>query len=525
MSPDAQTPSAGARPGAPEGAAAGGPTRGIGGRTLRGMMWAYGSYVGGRLLVLVATAVLARLLTPEEFGLVALALIFTGLLDTVKDLGVTQALIVVPASEETERAETVFAISVGLGITLTLAAVALSPLAANFFDEPELVGLLSLLGLNFFLRSLGATHYALAQKRMDFRVRTIAELSDVVLRGGVGIGLAFAGAGAWTLVIGYLVGTLAMTCALWILVRWRPRLRPKREHMRQLVGFGGTLTGIDIVGSFIANIDYIFVGKILGPATLGLYTLAFRLPELLVRNLGVVAAQVLYPAFAAVERGALDHAFLVSVRYTLMVTLPFAVALGVLAEPFVLAAFGDQWTGAIEAMRVLAVYALISTLAIPAGTAYKATGRAGVLLMLAIPRAVLLVVTLALFTDDGIVAVAWCQAGGTTLLALANTVMASRLLGVQMRRMCAAVWPPVAAGAAMAGVLYFLEGAIDSPWPALLAGGAAGVLVYVGTLWLLARETLVDLLTKAMPDRFGRAQEVVSPETGSGGTEPPRAVP
>src|SRR5918999_4585018 len=151
---------------------------GIATRTLRGAAWAYGSYVGGRVLVLASTALLARLLAPAEFGLVALALIFIALLETVADLGLSQSLVIV-RHNVLEHADTVFTASVLVGTGLACATAAIAPLAALFFHEPALLGLLPVLGANFLLRSLGTTHYALAQRRIDFRSRTAAELADV----------------------------------------------------------------------------------------------------------------------------------------------------------------------------------------------------------------------------------------------------------------------------------------------------------------------------------------------------------
>ena len=152
-------------------------------RTARGMAWAYGSYVGGRVLVLVATAILARLLTPEEFGVVALALAFTLFLDMLKDFGIAEALIIVEEGEVDAKAETAWVVMQVGGLLLLGVAAALGPVAADFYDEPQLVGMLPVLGLTFVLRSFGAVHYALAQKRMDFQVRTAAEMADVVVRG------------------------------------------------------------------------------------------------------------------------------------------------------------------------------------------------------------------------------------------------------------------------------------------------------------------------------------------------------
>jgi PST family polysaccharide transporter len=156
------------------------PEEGLSRRTMIGMAWAYGSYAGGRVLVLVATAILARLLTPDDFGLVALALTFTGFLDMLKDFGVAEALVVTDEEEVEDKAETAFVIMQFGGLFVFGVTVLLGPVAAGFYDEPELRWMLPALGLTFVLRSLGATHYALAQKRLDFRARTVAEMADVV---------------------------------------------------------------------------------------------------------------------------------------------------------------------------------------------------------------------------------------------------------------------------------------------------------------------------------------------------------
>jgi O-antigen/teichoic acid export membrane protein len=464
------------------------------------MLWAYGSYVGGRALVLVSTAILARLLDPEAFGLVALALVFTALLESVADLGVGQALVVSSgeAAQERERADTAFAISVALGALLMLLVVAIAPLAALAFDQPELTGLLAALGSNFLLRGLGSTHYALAQKRLDFRARTVAEMADVVVRGLAGIALALAGAGAWSLVLGYLIGTATLTLTLWILIPWRPRARPKRAYVRGLVSFGGTLSAVSLIGAVIGNIDYIFIGRVLGPASLGLYTLGFRLPELIVVNLAIVAGQVLFPAFAAVDRDALGHAFLVSLRYTLMVAVPAGAVLVALAEPLTLAAFGARWRDSIEPMQVLAVYALAVAVGIPAGTAYKAVGRADVLLKLAVPRGVLVIASIAVFVDRGIAAVAACQAAVAGLFGAIGIWLAARLLAVGWRRIWAAAWPVVAAVGPMLAAMLAIKTAIASPWPALVVGTVAGSATYLAVLWALDRDSILRLRDLAL---------------------------
>lgn len=477
----------------------------IGTRTLRGVLWGYGSFTGGRALSLIATAILARVLVPEDFGLVAIALTFMTLLDGATDLGLSQALITQDDEVVEERAETVFVFSVGLGLLASGIIAALGPAAASFFDESSLTAILPVLGANFFLRSVGSTHYALAQRDLDFRARTVAEFADVLIRGLTGIAFALAGLGAWSLVLGYLAGTIALDVAIWRLIPWRPRLKPKLSHLRGMVGFGGAISGVTFIAALIANMDYLFIGRVLGTDALGLYTLGFRLPELLIINLSVVASAVLFPAFSSIDRDSLGHAYLVALRYVLIVSLPTAVVIAVLARPLILALFGDQWVDSIVPMQLLTVYAFAVASSVPAGIAYKATGRAGILLKIALVNLVLTIIGLLLFVDRGINAVALVQvvvaAGGS----FAQFVVATRLLDVAPSQLGRAAWPAFIAASLMAVPMYAIERTMEAPWPTLLVGLFLGSVVYFAVLHRTAPETFTFLKSKLV----GSAPEVL----------------
>ena len=468
-------------------------------RTARGMAWAYGSYVGGRVLVLVATAILARLLTPEEFGLVALALTFTAFLDMLKDFGVAEALIIVKEEEVEEKAETAWAVMQAGGLLLFVLISALGPLAADFYDEPALKAIMPVLGATFVLRSFGAAHYAIAQKTLDFRTRTVAELADVIVRGVAGVALALAGAGAWSLVLGYVAGTTAMTTTLWILVKWRPKLRPRRDHLRELLGFGGALTGVSLAGAVLGNVDRLLIGRVLGAAPLGLYSLASRLPELLIINLSVVAGQVLFPAFAAVDRDALHAAFLTSLRYAAMVALPLAAFMGILAEPLVLAAFGDQWLEAVAVMQIFTLYALASPITLVCGTVYKARGKAGLLLRMSVLQVLITIPAVAIAVDEGIVAVAICQAAAAGVILLVSLVVAMRMLEVRVPPVLVALWPPVVGAGAVAGLAWLTDRIVGGTWATLLVAAPLCGIAYVALMWLLARESVQRLVEAVRP--------------------------
>lgn len=473
----------------------------LGTRTIHGMLWAYGAYAGGRAIVLVSTAILAHLLTPADFGVVALALVFMTFMETVQDLGLTQALVVASPGEEPARAQTTFVWTVLIGAGLALVISGFAPLVAEFFDQSSLQGIIPVLALSFFIESAGATHDSLARKHLDYRTRGIAQGADVLTRGATGIALALLGFGAWSLVLGYLVGTTARTIVLWMLVSFRPRMRMAREHLRSLASFGGVLTLVDISAALAHNIDYLFVGRVLGATSLGLYTIGFRLPELLIMNLAVVAADVLFPAYSALSKDKLEGGLRLSMRYLAAIVFPVGVGLALLARPFILALFGPQWHSSIEVMQVLVIYAVFSTLNIPTGTIYKVSGRAWIILVANIPYLIVLFLTLLAFTHLGILTVAICMTACQATAATVGVFVAGRILRVPYHRISGAMVGPLAAALTMGVVVFPIEYFVESVWPALIIGVIVGGIVYLGLVWRFVPD-IPQRLVGAVTSRF-----------------------
>jgi PST family polysaccharide transporter len=473
----------------------------MGTRAARALIWQYGSTFGGRILSLVAVAVLARLLEPGDFGLVALALIFTALLEVLRDFGLSQALVIAKHEDDDAVANTVFRWGVMIGAGIWLVTIALSPFAAAFFDNPEVQPVLIVLGSAFLLRALGLTHYAIAQKRLDFRSRTVAELVNTTGRGVAGIVLALLGFGAWALVLGYVVGAALFVVSLWLLVHWRPRLRGATVPVRSLLAFGGILTLVDVLAAILYSTDGVVIGRLIGQDELGLYTLGLRLPELIILNLSVSLGSVLFPAFAGIAVEELGRAFLLALRFTLLLALPLAIGLAVMAEPVTFALFGEKWAGSVDVMRVLCIYAFFYAMGIPAGTVYKAIGRAGLLLQLAWPQVVLVIALSIPMAEHGIEAVAAVVAGVTLLFFLVGLVIVPRMIPVRYGEMWEASRASILAGAVTAAVLLGIERALDVPWLEVLLALGAGGAVYFGTMWLIARDQMRYIVRKVAPGR------------------------
>jgi O-antigen/teichoic acid export membrane protein len=463
---------------------------GLGGRTLRGMAWAYGSFLGLRLTTVITTAILARLLTPKDFGVVAVAVTFMGFLEMVQGLGVSQAIVIAPEEQLADQADTGFTVSVALGAALALVAAALGPAAASFFHEPRLTAVMPVLGTTFFILSLSSTHYALAMRNIDFRSRTIAELADAGVRGIVGIALALAGAGVWSLILGYVAGNLALTGLLWWLVPWRPRHLVSLKHVRKLLSFGGYVTGIGVMAAFLAQFDNLVVGRVLGARELGFYSIATRIPALFILNVAVVAGQVLFPAFSALDGDDLRRGVITCFRYIATAVFPLTVFLIVLAEPITITIFGPRWHGAVGAAQVLCLWAVMSPISMVCGNAFMSRGRARLMFMLAIPQAIALVIGSLLFAPHGIVAVSWVQATIAIVAQIVTLAIARQMLDLNLTSLLGAFVPPLLASAALAAVLLGIDQLVSASIPTIAIGAIAGGLVYLAVLHLFARDLL-----------------------------------
>jgi PST family polysaccharide transporter len=259
------------------------------------------------------------------------------------------------------------------------------------------------------------------------------------------------------------------------------------------------LTIVDIGAVIFYNTDYLFIGRVLGASSLGLYTIGFRIPELAILNVAHVASDVLFPAYSALDRSRLREGYLASLRYLSMLTIPLAAGLAALARPVILVVFGHQWVGSISVTRAIAAYTLCATLAIPPGTVLKVTRRAWLMVAFSIPLLLILVGLLAIFTSQGILAVALATTGLQATVAPIQVLVVSRQLQLPVRESVRVLIPPALAAAIMAAALVAIDNAISAPLAALFVGLPLGALVYTAVLWSLARDELRLLRGLAFP--------------------------
>jgi PST family polysaccharide transporter len=483
---------------------------GIGRQAMTGMAWSIFATGGGRLISLASIAVLARLLTPTHFGLVAFALVFIAYVEAIGDLGTGAALIRWPERWR-DVAQVTFAINLAMGVVWFGLTVVSAPAIARFFGSAEGAPVLQALAWTFLIKGLGNTHDALLQRELRFQARAVPEVSLLVAKAAVAIPLAFAGFGAWSLVWGQLIGQAVWTVLLWVMVPWRPaRALPRVDIVRHVFAYGRGIVAVNVLAAVVHHVDVVVIGRAFGAAALGLYQMADKLPDLAITLVSRSASKVLFPVFGRLQAGAdaLREMYATSLRYLSLLTTPAAVALMLLAEPIVLTVLGAQWLPSVPILRALAAYAGIRALSASAGDVLKAVGRPGALAALAAARAVVLVPALIFASTMGPVAVAWMLAAVTTIGTVANIAFVCRVGAIPPSTIIEAIRPSVGAGALLAvGLAIAMRWAETLP-PALqlVVAAVVGITVYAAALRVISPTTWRELRQIVAERREGRGR-------------------
>lgn len=468
----------------------------IGRRAGRGIFWNFLTYGLGRAGVLLTTSILARLLSKDDFGLVAIAVVAINYFGVIKDLGLGVALIQ-RREDVNEAANAVFTINIILGFFLSAAIIPFAPLFAGYFNNPMIIPILRWLGASFAINALGSVHNIWLMRELDYRRKFIPDMGNTAVKILVSIGLAFGGFGVWSLVFGQILGALASVVLVWIILPWRPRLTLNKKITASLLKFGKSIIGGDILTVVIDNLDYIIVGRIFGVAQLSVYTLAYRLPEMLVvGNLWVLGA-VIFPAFSSIQDrpDEMRRGFLTSVRLIAMIIVPICLGLVIAADPIVRVLFGDQWLDVIPLLRVLAIYAWVYSLGYHIGDIYKAIGRPDILLKLTIFTLIILAPAMLIGSRFGLLGIAWGHLIAVLIRRIVSLRIATRFIDVSFVDIISELKPSLQGGLLMAPVtltVLILTAAIN-PVLQLVSVVVSGAISYLCILWWVERENLLRL--------------------------------
>jgi O-antigen/teichoic acid export membrane protein len=332
-------------------------------RVLGGLAWKTASQLvlqGSRVIVAI---VIARLLSPHDYGLAAMTLVFSSLVLVFSDLALGAAL-VQRRTLQARDCSTVFWTSVGAGALFTLGGIAASGPIASFYGEPKVQPLFAALSLAFVVTSLGTVQSALLTRKMDFRRLEVTVMAGNLAGAAIGIGAAVSGAGAWAIILQQLATATVSSLLLFALCSWRPGLRFSLDSLRSLFRFSSNVFGQRVLYYLHRNTDNLLVGRFLGPAALGAYGLAYNVMLVPFTRIAGPLQEVLFPAFSRMqdEPRRIADAWIRVTRLVAAIAMPALLGLAIVAPDFVHVVLGEKWHDATPVLQVLVWVGLLQSL-------------------------------------------------------------------------------------------------------------------------------------------------------------------
>jgi O-antigen/teichoic acid export membrane protein len=458
-------------------------------RVSRGLFWEGGAALIGQGMGFLVSLLLARLLTPEYFGLIGIATLAIQSLVFFQELGFSAALIYRQDDVEA-AANTAHWTILATSMLLYAAAYLLSPLVAQFFRSPEVTPVLRVLALTIVINSFSRVPYTLLAKELDFRKKVLPEVASSMVGNLAALLLAWIGWKVWALVAGELISALLVTILVYLFSPWRPKFQFVRSLFGELFGYGKHIAVSQILIFGITNIDDMFVGRMLGKAALGQYGLAYKFSNTPATNITRLVNRVTFPAFSTLQasRERMRNAFFRQVRVVGALAMPIGVATVIFAHDFVYVLLNETWAPAIVPMQILAVYGVIRSVAANMGIIFQAGGKPQWLASIAAWRLVTMAVLLYPFIKwGGLVGVSLLSAGVAVVDFIISATLVDKVLDARMATY-ARILGPMLFYALLAGGLGYLVNAgllALGVWDvaSLLAGGAALVLAYGLLTW------------------------------------------
>lgn len=475
--------------------------------TVNGVKWTMTATIVNSVLQIGYTAVMARLLSPAAFGLVALAGIILRFGVYFANMGMERAII--QKADLTARdVRVAFTSSVLLGVLFAGLLVAGAPLAAGIVQQPEVVPVVRALAVGIVLSGLNATALSLLHRAMRFRALAIMEmLSFAVSYLGLGLLLASRGLGVWALVGASLGQAVLLTVLAYGTVRHSVRLLFSWAAYRPLLAYGSRMSAISFVEFVTMSLDTLLIGRLLGPAALGIYSRGGMLIGLPVYLLSSNVAKVVFPSFSQVQanRARLREVYLSSITLVAMLITPICAGAAVAAPEIVRVMLGPKWMAAVPILQVISLTYVLSAITMFAGVVCDATATLSHKLGLALVCLAGLAGLLVGGSRFGLVGVAWAMVGGELLRAVLYSGIMRRVLGAAPRAVLGAYGPGVLAGAAAAAAIgavrYGLLALHAPPLALLVAEMLAGASV-LGWLVLVQPPALLRTIMSSLLARF-----------------------
>ncbi|MDA7979194.1 MAG: lipopolysaccharide biosynthesis protein [Pirellulales bacterium] len=425
----------------------------------QGVRWSAFSKYGAQLIQFVVSIILARLLAPETFGLMSMATLVIGFGSVFASLGLNNAIIRKRAPTK-DFLSSVFVLQLILAGVVALGIALSAPLAAMFFQEHNVTGLILALAAGFFIGSLAIIPTAILQKQLAFKTLAIREILAALLGGAVAVAAAVGGMGVWSFVLGSLTAEVIGAITVFRLVKWRPALVFRSNELEGTFSFGLNLFGIGITNYFARKGDDVIIGAALGKGSLGIYSVAYRLMLLPRDAVTAVVGRVLYPAMSQFQDDdeQLSALYVRCVAAIGFITFPMMMGLATIASPFVTVVLGPAWRDAIPLIWILAPIGMIQSITSTQSQLFMTKGRTGILFRYSLVVTFIRVCLFLVTVRYGLIPLAAVYAATAFAFLPVGLRLSNALVeGLSSRRILEGLFPPLAMSSVMGTGVWSLD--------------------------------------------------------------------
>lgn len=447
-------------------------------KTIKGTFWSAADAFLGQGITFVVGIVLARLLSPEEYGMIGICLIFTTILNGIVDSGFSNAII--RKKEATnEDYNTMFIINMVVSIVLYALLYFSAPLISSFF-QMELTSIVRVIGLVLIINGLSLTQQTNLTKKIDFKTKTKASIVSAILSGAIGIGMAYTGFGVWALVAQLLSKQTVYTIALWILNRWMPNFHFSIESFKYMWGFGWKLLVSGLLNNIWNQLYQVVVGKFYNAATLGQYTRGREYANIFSANITSIVQRVTYPVLAEVqdEKERMVSAYRKVIKVTMFVTCVCMISLGAVAEPLIYCLIGEKWHQAATFLPLICISMSLFPLHAINLNMLQVQGRSDIFLYLEIVKKIIAIgpLCIGIFFD-----IYWMLVGSIVtgfICFFLNSYYTGKKLGYSSWKQLKDIAPSYGVALVIAITVYFLKYLPFNHWVILPMQIIVGVIVF-----------------------------------------------
>jgi len=464
-------------------------------KTIHALSWSFLESVGLQGVRFVIGIILARLLFPEQFGLIGMLMIFMAVAQTFLDSGFGAALI--QKKEATQKDIcSIFYFNILIGVVAAALLCLVAPWIAAFYDQPILKSLTRGMSLVIIINSFGLIQSTILSKQINFKTQTKVSLISSIISGVIGVGLAATGFGVWSLVVQQISGAFFRTVFLWLLNPWRPALIFSFKSLREMFGFGSKLLASGLLNQIFENIYLLVIGKLFSATDLGLFTRAKTFGDLPSHTLSGMVGRVTFPVFSTIQDDPvrLKRGLNKALTTLVLVNFPMMIGLAIIARPLVLVLLTEKWVECIPYLQLLCLVGLLFPLHAINLNVLRALGRSDLFLRLEIIKKILVVLNITITWRWGISAMICGMIANSIISYYLNSYYTGVLIGYPIREQLHDLSSYLLMAVLMGISVYAVRLLpFTNNWSMLLVQITFGILIYISLCRLFRQMAFMEL--------------------------------